>query len=94
MQVEWSAGDWWPATVADVFDCPNARTVYINYGCGWKMYNDWVGDAARVCAATGAINLELEDVQQDVEQRRATSSLMPSSSLSLNSFLVSASCKE
>ena len=55
------AGDWWPATVTDVFDYPETRTVFIVYGAGWKKHNEWVGDATRVRTPTGAVNLELED---------------------------------
>jgi len=48
VKVEWRTADWWPATAMEVFDYPDARTVYIAYGCGWKKYDEWVGDAARV----------------------------------------------
>ena len=65
VEVEWSKDDWWPATVTEVFDYPGScRTLYIDYGKGWKKHNEWVGDAARVRPSIGAVNLELEDFQR------------------------------
>ena len=57
------AGDWWPATVTDVFDYPETRTISSCMALGGKSTTSGsaMADATRVRTPTGAVNLELED---------------------------------